>query len=283
MNYPFKDYHLYETEYLNPSLGIETFQKIYTYLDRHHPQSAAELYGIDWQNPGEWGVWKIEDKDADFKGTWGKRFSNMVYRRRGVKIPGEILNYVSNIVQNTLRVHDANKLYCYQFVQHADWEPGAFAESSTSCWWDDYNNARISIIKEGGRAMLIYPSKEDALRFPLQGIGRCWVFPTTDSKGFVLFNGYGVNLQTIAHVVGTQLGWFHRNVDIQDVEGAYINGETGYLLTPTPSTVNWVELDEFVKWKKCHGCGDTIPIYKHVRCSCYTKREENMRKLSASY
>lgn len=103
------------------------------------------------------------------------------------------------------------------------WVRGMFRESTTSCWWNEYNDSRSILYHGGGYAVRLWSGAND-------GEGRFWVAPTGNGKECVIFNAYGTwDLHQAAalleHVTGTPLV----PCGIRDCpNGMYINDSIHY-------------------------------------------------------
>lgn len=125
-----------------------------------------------------------------------------------------------------------------------DWEPGTFYESSSSCWWDDYQAGRMQFMafaKKGKAfAMRIYDEKG----FPF---GRCFGVFYPGTSNFILFNIYTKRGYCQYDVLNLLMSHFKTNYQRIELEfnswsTIFVNGTTGYYFgtTPIPS---YVEID----------------------------------------
>ena len=147
----------------------------------------------------------------------------------------------------------------YDVTDELSWSPGMFGESQTSCWWGDYNEARVVVMPASkGRALRLWKRDTSWGRDFHYGYARCWLVPmvhvnvcasTSNSPntknslitgGWVGFNCYGPPMQLFAKVAQLHLEYvenepytisYKPNVG---VSGAYINGsDTAFVVIPT--------------------------------------------------
>lgn len=192
----------------------------------------------------EWDNWLDERK-----GTYTKRLANWLYKSFQIKISPEHLSAVGNIASKDIRKRE---LY-FSFASECDWKPGNFGEESQSCWWHSYNHARLGLFQNGGFAIKFYHTNALAD----VGLGRAWIFP--DDGKYYLFNPYSINNQvdgySMSRVVSHLFGMSYRHLSRLFGEGAFINGDQGYVIGRYEEIQEMREFTmDFSLRSECHEC-----------------------------
>ena len=91
----------------------------------------------------------------------------------------------------------------FDFTRRLLWPAGAFGDDG-SCFWTDYDGARIAMMRAGIGAIRFYSPLTGRTTI-MRGQGRAWFFP--HEKHFVLFNAYGLmQARSIANFLGQLFG-----------------------------------------------------------------------------
>jgi formylmethanofuran dehydrogenase subunit E len=203
---------------------------------------------------GAWGEWLV--KKGVYSGTWPRRYASLCWRKYGVRPPESLLVDLGNVLGKSAT---GESTHIVDFSNTCTWKPGAFGESTSSCWWGEYNGARLGLFKSGGLAMRFWNESN-------KGIGRCWIYPRDEA--LYIFNAYhnsGMNLYSMAVLLATHLGVSYRRVNIY-VRHAYVNGEMGFRIAPVDVLENGKERYEFDFADdtscECHCADCGSPIYE---------------------
>lgn len=207
----------------------------------------------------EWRSWLITS--GELTGTIVKRYNKWVKAHLGINVPDDLLGALgSSLGGDVSRAEDS---IFVDFTNDFNWCAGDFGESSGSCWWGDYNGARLGLSQNGGLACRIWGGLNSW--GGRDGVGRCWVYADhcyKDDLRLFIFNAY--------HNGGHNLGWFARllshNLGLLYVRGslsadhAYINGSSSYCLASADSLPSSGYVEEFdfaidAPTTRCEGCG----------------------------
>lgn len=214
-----------------------------------------------WDMGEGWNVWMVEK--GKYSGTWSKRYNSMVWQKFGCRPPEPMVAKLGDILS---KFANCEQSHIVDITNVCDWTPGDFGESATSCWWHDYNRARLGLFRDGGMAMRFYNERKN-------GIGRCWIYPAKKSNMLYLFNAYhkkNLSLYNMACLLATHLGVSYKRCNLH-ASGAYINSEAGFCVAPvdvldTHRTkledcveLNFVSSSQDDDEQTCTNCGRTYP------------------------
>ena len=173
-----------------------------------------------WDDGENWNLWMVAK--GEFSGTWPKRYQTMVYKKYGCRPPAEMTAKLGEILS---RFANKEAEHLVDIISNAEWTPGEFGENTSSCWWHEYNHARVGLFSHGGLAFRFFYKNG-------KGLGRCWLYPREDR--IYMFNCYhktNLNLYNMACLLATHMGLSYKRVGIY-AEHAYVNGETGFCVAP---------------------------------------------------
>ena len=227
----------------------------------------------------DWVSWIIQR--GTYAGTWPKRYASFLRKQHGHKIDSVQLAKIGTLA-SSYSAKKSEILYI-DFTDHANWTPGTFGESNTSCWWNEYNRNRMGLFDIGGRAVRFF----DKLENPM---GRAWLLKY--EQGWAMFNIYGKEGFSAARIVSTHLGLSYKKLPMISDE-SFINNNSGFLLGPSEFLESKTETlnlkkhaaDYFGKCEKCrnkiYSWVDAIMLYPrrhyHIKCAI----DEGMLKLSS--
>ena len=115
------------------------------------------------------------------KGSFPKRVASYMYKTYNVKLSSQVIRSIGNTAQQ----NSTQGELIFDFARQIVWSAGTFGDEG-SCFWTDYDGARIAMMRAGIGAIRIYGHR---LGPRLAGTGRAWFFP--HEGHFVLFNAYG--------------------------------------------------------------------------------------------
>ena len=131
------------------------------------------------------------------KGAFPKRVASYMYKTYNVRLSSQVMRSIGNTAQQ----NSTQGELIFDFTRQILWPAGAFGDGG-SCFWTDYNGARIAMMRAGIGAIRIYGS---SIRPRLKGVGRAWFFP--HKEHFVLFNAYGpLQARSMANFLGQLFG-----------------------------------------------------------------------------
>lgn len=164
---------------------------------------------------------------GEFNGKFVARLANYLFKCESIKLTDEQKQQIGNLY-NLYRAKP--ETYVFDLTQNLTWQPGTFAESAGSCWWNEYSYCRPMLTAAGGGAIRFYNS------LTFKPVGRCWVLPGRPVRnGFVLFNAYGMRLHDMATVFARWLEYpiVGRVKELLNVDNAfYINEAAGVVVKP---------------------------------------------------
>lgn len=199
---------------------IDTFSDIST----EHPRWRLEI------NRSIGGpVWMTD------KGAFPKRVASYMYKTYNVKLSGGVMQSIGNTAQQ----NSTQGELIFDFTRQISWRSGRFGDDG-SCFWKDYNGARIAMMRVGIGAIRFYSPPAGRATI-LRGLGRAWFFP--HDEHFVLFNAYGpIQARSIANFLGQLFGDYkykpvsigHTHTEMyNDTYRLYLNSD-GYIIHNKP-------------------------------------------------
>ncbi len=210
--------------------------------------------------PEAW-VWMWIVQHGDYTGTLPKRIAKFYFKSYGIKCPPSFLEKLGNIA----RAHSATTLrYSFKFTQDFDWEAGDFGDYG-SCYFDDHSGAREMLADNGAYAICFYADDK--------GFARAWLVEIEASL-YILYNGYGLDLISIARVFAGFLGLSSKKIQLVNNGRAngllWINGERGYIVGAT-DRIESIDYHDF-EWgdlSACYDCGRSLSDDEIYCSSCF--------------
>lgn len=133
------------------------------------------------------------------KGSFPKRIASYMYKTYNVKLSSQIMRSIGNTAQQNSTQGEV----IFDFTRQISWSAGAFGDDG-SCFWTDYNGARIAMMRAGIGAIRFYSPLTGRATI-MRGQSRAWFFP--HEEHFVLFNAYGfMQARSIANFLGQLFG-----------------------------------------------------------------------------
>jgi len=180
-----------------------------TNVDRHLPYVLSGL-------PDDWSYTWLVTGRGEYVGTFPKRIAKYYYQTHKIKMPSSILSQIGNIAKD----HSSDiATYEFDFTDTFDWQSGDYGDSG-SCYWGSYSSAKELLSSNGGLAIRFYKDN--------QGYGRAWIMPHNEC--YYLFNGYGLQLVSIARILSSFLNLSYKAIRISAIRYIYINGGNQYVV-----------------------------------------------------
>ena len=166
------------------------------------------------------------------QGIFTKRLSKYFYDTYGVKFTPSQLETIGNHAKSN---SIDNKNFNIAITRNFNWRSGDFGDHG-SCFWGDRNGARTMLDENGAYAVLFYKKGNNNERYypkGYSGYGRAWLVNIDD--GFIIFNAYGISLQSVAHILfSISNSSYYRKIYLynngDDTGILYINGSRGWII-----------------------------------------------------
>ena len=189
---------------------------------------------------------EIGDKWQAKDGNYTKRLSRFAYKNLALKVSPDVLSEIGNIAS----AHSTAVSFHLETTRDLNQSAESFCHGE-SCWWTDYARAsRCALKSQGGFGLRTFSQLDNGYGFHNEPTGRAWVMPlrfvesdtpsarflptfdTMSPDAFIVFNGYGaLTGYGPARILAHMAGMTYRKVAL-DIDGMYINGDTGYLVAP---------------------------------------------------
>jgi hypothetical protein len=205
-------------------------------------------------------------RKGKYAGTFPKRLAKSVKDKIGIKLDPAQLGRLGQLAKS----HSMEETdYHVDIVSEIDWQDGDFGDRG-SCFWGSNREAKEMIESIGGLAVRFY-EYEDQNR----GYARAWCLPYEHST-WVIFNGYGIQNVTVAHLLADSAGLSYKRVTV-DNNGScdnmlWINGGTGYIIGEQSiiDRIDHVDFGIDDDATRCDNCGErTGTDYYTVGWSTY--------------
>lgn len=212
------------------------------------------------------------------KGKLVKRLAKFVKENTGVELDNNFLGVLGSIIS---RSNPTSVNYFVDVTHRYNWGDGMFGKSD-SCYWGQFAASRDTLEADPDTLCLRYYDD----MYDTYGIGRCWIVRVPDNdNAVVLFNSYGIPIDTSALIVSTLLGGGYqtKKVELGNYETCipYINGENNETGTSGKGRVLWLdgtpEPDDYIYMRLEVVHGDYEDAHEHRRrCNnCNSQVREN--------
>lgn len=208
-------------------------------------------------NPNDgWDLWRDENNR-----TWVKRYRQYVRDISGIVLPSDLMGRVGEVCTRIRGVSSGD--WIFDFHAGADWMPGQFAEKEDSCWWNSYNEGRVTASQKGLCAIRFYNNRRgDGNR----GIGRAWLWAYDNV--LLMFNLYHANYESresaskmLTQFLSSTSGDWDFSIAELDFENLFINND---------ATMVIFNKDIVTKPKDYYSVGLRIKGVEQMHCSqCY--------------
>lgn len=207
-----------------------------------------------------------------------KAIANAYYKHFGENLPTETIQKLGELFGQLA----GTKQYTYDITSELAWRPGTYGEYCGSCWWGDYNDARVyTMPKALGMAIRTYKGRD--------GNARMWLVPLwhpdntvywnsyswpgtmreSSPLGYVGFNSYGYPPGLFAKLLMHRLGELHPDVKFKmdignvnvDIDNGYDNGSDSTFLVAPENDAVWEWLDSNkLNLPVYVGSGGSVPL-----------------------
>ena len=272
-------------------------------------QWLADYY-YPMQLPEWWDYRSKVDGKGKYVGSFCKRVAKYFYKEHNLKILNTHLGLLGSLISNHINKNDT---YILEYTHNLDWKAGDFGDDK-SCFWTGHQTARRSLKNGNAWAVRFYEnmislndcySCSTDVEFSLgstisrlKGFARAWICHT--NKGYVVFNGYGLETSDIARIVAHQLNLSYQQINLtnrgETQELIYINGNSngkgnGFLIghESVISNQNTVDLDLEDYRSVCPKCKTFINrdakcyFERQIYCQCCFQEYFKMCKCCFTY
>ena len=196
--------------------------------------------------PDDW-VWQMQvGGKGEYVGSLPKRIAKYYWQKYKIKLDSDFLGTIGSIAsQHTTKVNE----FTFDIVNKFDWDAGDFGDGG-SCYWGCREKARELLAENDGQAIRFF---DDG-----RGFARAWIMP--HPNGLVCFNGYGLELSQIAHILAFHRGESYRKISLSNNDTAdgliWINGGAGFLIGQESAINGATRHDLGIPSQCCDDCGD---------------------------
>ena len=239
-----------------------------------------EILSLLWNETGDNCIPALPDDFAwqmqvggkgEYVGSLPKRIAKYYWQKFTVKLNSDFLGKIGSLAsQHTTKIDE----FTFDFTSEFNWDDGDFGDAG-SCYWGCRSKARDLLSENGGQAIRFFNGEGGARH----GFARAWIMPHQD--GLVCFNGYGMELSQIAHILAFHRGESYRKIRLANNDSAdgliWINGGSGFLIGQESAINGASRFDLHIDSATCDNCGDFSAELTRVgngNCLCESCMEE---------